>query len=61
MWVFSCDLKEESEAECLAERGEDFQITGPILADINRIILLDCVALPKIERDGNKPRFIINN
>ena len=30
MWVFSGDLKEESEAEYLAERGEDFQITGPM-------------------------------
>ena len=27
---FSFDLKEESEDECLAERGTEFQITGPV-------------------------------
>ena len=27
---FSFDLKEESEKECLAERGKEFQIIGPI-------------------------------
>ena len=27
---FSSDLKEESEEECLTERGREFQITGPI-------------------------------
>ena len=26
-WVFSFDLKEESENKCLAERGREFQIT----------------------------------
>ena len=29
-WVFSFDVKEESEDECLTERGREFQITGPI-------------------------------
>ena len=29
-WVFSFDLKEESEDECLTERGREFQITGPV-------------------------------
>ena len=29
-WVFSFDLKEESEDECLAETGREFQITGPM-------------------------------
>ena len=29
-WVFNFDLKEESEDECLTERGKEFQITGPI-------------------------------
>ena len=29
-WVFSFDLKEESEDECLTERGREFQITGPM-------------------------------
>ena len=28
--VFSFDLKEESEDECLTERGIEFQITGPM-------------------------------
>ena len=27
-WVFSFDLKEESEDECLTESGREFQITG---------------------------------
>ena len=27
-WVF--DLKEESEDKCLTERGNDFQIRGPM-------------------------------
>ena len=29
-WVFSFDLKEESEDECLTERSREFQITGPM-------------------------------
>ena len=29
-WVFSFDLKEESEDECRTERGREFQITGPM-------------------------------
>ena len=29
-WVFSFDLKEESEDECLTERGSEFQSTGPM-------------------------------
>ena len=28
--VFSFDLKEESEDECLRERGREFQSTGPM-------------------------------
>ena len=27
-WVFSLDLKEASEDECLTEKGREFQITG---------------------------------
>ena len=30
MWVFSFDLKEESEEACLTERGREFQMTGPM-------------------------------
>ena len=30
MWVFSFDLKEESEEECMTERGREFQMTGPV-------------------------------
>ena len=30
-WVFSFDLREESEDECLTERGREFQITGPMI------------------------------
>ena len=29
-WGFSFDLKEESEDECLTERGMESQITGPV-------------------------------
>ena len=29
-WVFSSDLKEESEDESLTERGREFQITDPM-------------------------------
>ena len=29
-WVFSFDLKEESEDECLPEGGSEFQSTGPM-------------------------------
>ena len=29
-WVFSFALKEESEDECLTERGREFQSTGPM-------------------------------
>ena len=29
-WVFSFDLKEESEDECLIEKGREFQIIGPV-------------------------------
>ena len=29
-WVFSFDLNEETEEECLTERGTEFQITGPM-------------------------------
>ena len=29
-WVFSFYLKEESEGECLIERGKEFQSTGPM-------------------------------
>ena len=29
IWVFSFDLKEESENECLTEKGSEIQITGP--------------------------------
>ena len=29
-WVLSFDLKEESEDECLTQRGTEFQITGPM-------------------------------
>ena len=29
-WVFSFDLKEESEDECLTGRGSEFQSTGPM-------------------------------
>ena len=29
-WVFSFDLKEESEDECLTEREREFQSTGPM-------------------------------
>ena len=29
-WVFSFDLKEESEDECLEKTGREFQITGPM-------------------------------
>ena len=29
-WVFSSDVKEDSEKECLTERGREFQITGPM-------------------------------
>ena len=29
-WVFSSDLKEESEDKCITERGREFQITGPM-------------------------------
>ena len=29
-WVFSFDLKEESEDECLTERAREFKITGPM-------------------------------
>ena len=29
-WVFSFDLKDESEDECLTEIGLGFQITGPM-------------------------------
>ena len=29
-WLFSFDLKEESEDECLTERGREFQILGPL-------------------------------
>ena len=29
-WVSSFDVNEESEEECLTERGIEFQITGPI-------------------------------
>ena len=29
-WAFSFDLKEESEDECVTERGREFQITGPM-------------------------------
>ena len=29
-WVFGFDLKEESEDECLTERGRKFQSTGPM-------------------------------
>ena len=28
-WVFTFDLKEESEEECLTEIGREFQMTGP--------------------------------
>ena len=30
IWVFNFDLKEESEDECLTERGREFQSTGPM-------------------------------
>ena len=30
MWVFSFDLKEVREDECLTERGREFQSTGPM-------------------------------
>ena len=30
MWVFSFDLKEESDVAYLTEKGREFQITGPI-------------------------------
>ena len=29
-WVFSFDLKEESEDDCLTERRREFQNTGPM-------------------------------
>ena len=29
-WVFSFDLKEESEEGCLTEKGRKFQMTGPM-------------------------------
>ena len=29
-WVFNSDVKEDSEEECLTERGREFQITGPM-------------------------------
>ena len=29
-WVFSFDLKEESEDKCLTEKGREFQSTGPM-------------------------------
>jgi len=29
-WDFSFNLKEESDNECLTERGREFQIAGPI-------------------------------
>ena len=28
-WVFSFDLKEESDMACLTEKGREFQMTGP--------------------------------
>ena len=38
-WVFSFDLKEESEDECQTERGREFQITGPMyLKDKTEVI-----------------------
>ena len=39
-WVFSFDLKEEIEDECLTERGREFQITRPMyLKDISPRVL----------------------
>ena len=29
-WVFSLDLKEKSEVECLTAKGREFHITGPM-------------------------------
>ena len=29
-WVFSFDLKEESDMACLTEKEREFQMTGPI-------------------------------
>ena len=29
-WVFSFDLKEESDVACLTEKEREFQMTGPI-------------------------------
>ena len=31
-WVFNFALKEESEAECLTERGREFQITERLVS-----------------------------
>ena len=40
-WVFSFDLKEESEDECLTERGREFQSTGPVYwKDLTHSVLL---------------------
>ena len=49
-WAFSFDLKEESEDECLTERGREFQITGhrssegerwALRADLNAAIIAE--------------------
>ena len=49
-WVFSFDLQEESEDECLIERGSEFQVTGhrcsegerwALRADLNAAIIAE--------------------
>ena len=40
-WIFSFDLKEESDVMCLIEKGREFQMTGPIyLKDLSPRALL---------------------
>ena len=48
-WVFSFDLKEESDVACLREKGREFQMTGPIyLKDLSQRVLLHTLGTRKI-------------
>ena len=48
-WLFSFDLKEESEDECLTERGSEFQSTGPMYwKDLSPRVLLPILGTRKM-------------
>ena len=48
-WVFSFDLKEESDMACLTEKEKEFQMTGPIYwKDLSPRVLLHTLGTRKI-------------